>query len=137
VVIAIGSLAYGVHVAPGALATLALSVVVGSLALACLGYAVSSAIGSADAAQPAVLALTLPLSFISGVYIPSIQLPSALHDVAQAFPLEHLVAALGRGFLPGTHGVAWGDLAILAAWGAGGLIVALARFRWTPAAIKA
>jgi len=137
VVIAIGSIAYGVHVAPGALATLALSVAVGSLVLACLGYAVSSAIGWADAAQPAVLALTLPLSFISGVYIPSVQLPSALQHVAQAFPLQHLVTALGRGFLPGTHGVAWGDLAILAAWGAAGLIAALARFRWTPAATKA
>jgi ABC-2 type transport system permease protein len=137
VVIAIGSLAYGVHAAPGALGTLALSVVVGSLAFACLGFAVSSAIGSADAAQPAVLALTLPLSFISGVYIPWTQLPSALQHVAQAFPLQHLVAALSRGFLPGTHGVAWGDLAILAAWGAAGLIVALARFRWTPAAVKA
>jgi ABC-2 type transport system permease protein len=137
VVIAIGSIAYGVHVAPGALGTLALSVAVGSLVLACLAYAVSSAVGSADAAQPAVLALTLPLSFISGVYIPSVGLPSALQHVAQAFPLQHLVAALGRGFLPGTHGVAWGDVAILAAWGVAGLIAALAGFRWTPAATKA
>ncbi len=137
VVIAIGSLAYGVHLVAGGLGTLALSVAVGALVFACLGYAVSSAIGSADAAQPGVLALTLPLSFISGVYIPSVSLPTALHHIAQAFPLQHLVAALGRGFLPGTHGIAWGDLAILAAWGAAGLIVALTRFRWTPAAIKA
>jgi ABC-2 type transport system permease protein len=137
VVIAIGSLAYGVHVAAGGLWPLALSVAVGSLVLAGLGFAVSSAIGSADAAQPAVLALTLPLSFISGVYIPWVQLPSALQHVAQVFPLQHLVAALGRGFLPGTHGVAWGDLAILVAWGAVGLIVALTRFRWAPAAIQA
>jgi ABC-2 type transport system permease protein len=137
VVIAIGSVAYGVHVAPGALGTLALTVSIGSLACACLGYAVSSAIGSADAAQPAVLALTLPLSFISGVYIPWSQLPSTLQHIAQAFPLQHLVAALGRGFLPGAHGIAWGDLGILAAWGAAGLAIALARFRWTPSATKA
>jgi ABC-2 type transport system permease protein len=137
VVVATGSLVYGVHVAPAALGTLALSVGVGSLVFACLGFAVSSAIGSADAAQPAVLALTLPLSFISGVYIPSIQLPSALQDIARAFPLQHLVAALGRGFLPGTHGIAWGDLAILAAWGVAGLTIALVRFRWSPTAAKA
>jgi ABC-2 type transport system permease protein len=136
-VIAIGAIGYGVSVAPGALATLALTIAVGSLALACLGYAVSTAIGSADAAQPAVLALTLPLSFISGVYIPPVQIPSALHHVAQAFPLQHLVAAFGRGFLPGTHGVAWGDLAIVAAWGIAGLIAALRRFRWSPAAANA
>lgn len=131
VVIATGALVYGVHVAPTAVGTLALSVTVGSLALACLGYAVTTVIGSADAAQPVTLAITLPLAFISGVYIPSVQLSAALQHVAQAFPLQHLVAALGRGFVPGSTGVAWGDLAILAAWGLGGLVVALTRFRWT------
>jgi ABC-2 type transport system permease protein len=83
------------------------------------------------------LALTLPLSFISGVYIPFTQIPSALQHIAQAFPLQHLVAALGRGFLPFTHGIAWADLAIVVAWGAAGLLIARARFRWTPAATKA
>jgi ABC-2 type transport system permease protein len=83
------------------------------------------------------LAPTLPLSFISGVYIPWVQLPRVLQHIAQAFPLQHLVAALGRGFLPGSHGLAWSDLAILAAWGAAGLIAALATFRWTPTATKA
>jgi ABC-2 type transport system permease protein len=120
-VIAIGGLVYGVHIAPGALGTLALSAAIGSLAFACLGYAVSTAIRTADAAQPTVLVLALPLQFISGVFIPPVNLPSALRHVAQAFPLQHLVAALSRGFLPGTHGVAWGDLAILAVWGAAGL----------------
>jgi ABC-2 type transport system permease protein len=137
VVIAIGTVVYGVHVALGGLGALTLSVAIGSLAFACLGYAVSAAVRSADSAQPIVLALTLPLSFISGVYIPSAQIPSVLAHIAQAFPLQHLVAALGRGFVPGTHGVAWADLAILAAWGAAGLIVALSRFRWTPASVRA
>ena len=111
---------------------LALSIAAGSLAFACLGYAVSGLIRSADAAQPVVLAITLPLSFISGVYIPSVRLPSALQQVAQAFPVEHLVAAMDRGFLPGRTGVAWGDLAIVTAWGLAGLALALQRFRWTP-----
>ena len=39
-------------------------------------------------------------------------------------------------FLPGGSGVAWGDLAILAAWGLAGLAIALTRFRWTPSAIN-
>jgi ABC-2 type transport system permease protein len=137
VVIAIGATVYGVHVAPGELGALALSIAVGSLALACLGYAVTAAIGSADSAQPATLAITLPLSFISGVFIPSLNLPAALRHIAEWFPLQHLVAALSHGFLPGGTGVAWSDLAILAAWGLGGLALALWRFRWTPAAIKA
>jgi ABC-2 type transport system permease protein len=131
VVVAVGDVAYGVHVAPGALAALALSVAVGSFALACLGFAASTVIGSADAAQPAVLAITLPLSFISGIYIPSLRLPTALQHIAQAFPLQHVVAAMSHGFLPGGTGVAWGDLGIVAGWGAAGLALALWRFRWT------
>jgi ABC-2 type transport system permease protein len=137
VVIAIGTFGYGVHVGLGELAALALSIALGSLALGCLGYAVTTVIGAADSAQPVTLAIALPLAFVSGVYIPSPNLPTALRSIATAFPLEHLVAALGHGFLPGGAGVAWGDLAILAAWGLGGLAIALIRFRWTPAANRA
>jgi ABC-2 type transport system permease protein len=137
VVIAIGAGGYGVHVAPEELGALALSTAVGSLALACVGYAVATMIGAADSAQPATLVISLPLAFISGVYIPSLELPSALQQIAQGFPLQHLVAALRHGFLPGGSGVAWSDLAILAAWGLGGLAIARARFRWTPAAASA
>jgi ABC-2 type transport system permease protein len=72
----------------------------------------------------------------SCVYIPSLNLPTALRHISEAFPLQHLVVALSRGFLPGGTGVAWGDLAILAAWGLGGLAIALTRFRWTPAPIN-
>jgi ABC-2 type transport system permease protein len=137
VVIAIGDVSFGVHVDAGGLGALALSIAVGSLALACLGYAASTVIGAADSAQPTVLAITLPLSFISGVYIPSLRLPSVLRQIAETFPLQHLVAAMGRGFLPGGSGVAWGDLAVVAAWGVAGLALALARFRWVPAASAA
>ncbi len=137
VVIAIGRLGFGVHVAAGELGALTLTVAVGSLALASLGYAAATALSSADAAQPATLAISLPLGFVSGIYIPSPELPRALQTIAQAFPLEHLVAALRHGFLPRGSGVAWGDLAILAAWGLAGLAVALRRFRWTPAAVNA
>ena len=94
-------------------------------------------IGSADSAQPVTLAITLPLAFISIGYSPSVHFSAALRHMARAFPLQHLVAAFSGGLLPGGTGVAWGDLAILAAWGLGGLVVALTRFRWTPTAVEA
>jgi ABC-2 type transport system permease protein len=137
VVIALGAVVFGVDVAPGALGAIALSIAIGSLAFACLGYAVVTVIASAESAQPVAQAITLPLAFISGVYIPSIQLPATLRDLARVFPLQHLVAALSRGFLPGSTGVAWGDLAFLAASGLAGFVVALTRFRWAPAAAEA
>jgi ABC-2 type transport system permease protein len=137
VVVAIGAAAFGVHVVPSGLAALGLSIAVASLALACLGYAAASLIGSADSAQPTVLALTLPLSFISGVYIPSLQLPTTLRHIAEAFPLQHVVAAMSKGFLPHSSGVAWGDLGVVALWGLVGLVVAIRRFQWTPALASA
>lgn len=77
------------------------------------------------------------LSFISGVYIPSVRLPSGLQKVAQIFRLQHLVAAMSRGFLPGTTGVARPDLAIVAGWGLVGLALAINRFRWVPVSASA
>jgi ABC-2 type transport system permease protein len=137
VVVAIGGLAYGVHLQASGLASLALGLLVGSLAFACLGYAVSSAISSADSAQPVVLAITLPLSFISGVYVPFVRLPHGVQEIAKAFPLQHLVAAFGHGVLPGQTGIAWSDLALVAAAGLVGLALALRNFRWTPSAAQA
>ena len=134
VVIAIGHFAYGVPLRSSALPAIALTAAVGSLAFACLGYALSTLIGSADAAQPVTLATTLPLYFISGVFIPSLRLPSFLRHLAEAFPVQHLVAALHQGFIPGPHtsSLAWGDLGVVLAWGIAGLALALARFSWTP-----
>ena len=41
-------------------------------------------------------------------------------------------------FDPATHGsgIVWSDLGVLALWGAAGLVVALVRFSWTPAAVS-
>ena len=134
VVLAIGRLVYGVRLSSSALPAIALTAALGSVAFACLGYALATMISSADAAQPIVLATTLPLYFISGVFIPSVRLPSFMAHVAEAFPVQHLVAALHSGFAPGgcTSSIPWGDLGAVAAWGAAGLAVALARFSWTP-----
>jgi ABC-2 type transport system permease protein len=134
IVIAIGAIVYDVHLTVSALPAMVLAATLGSLACACLGYALTTAIGSAEAAQPVVLAITLPLYFISGVFVPSVRLPSFLATLAEVFPVQHLVVALQRGFIPGVHGtgVAWGDLAVLAAWGVAGLLLAVTRFSWSP-----
>jgi ABC-2 type transport system permease protein len=133
-VLAVGRVAYDVRLASSALPAVAVTAVVGSLAFACLGYALSTAIASAESAQPVVLATTLPLYFISGVFIPFVRLPSSLQHLAEVFPVQHLVAALHAGFLAGAHAssFAWGDLAFVAAWGAAGLALAITRFSWSP-----
>ncbi len=87
-----------------------------------------------DAAQPMVQAVMLPLYFISGVFIPAVNLPNWLSHVAQVFPVQHLSDGLHHAFAPATTGIGivWSDIGVLALWGAIGLVFALWRFSWLP-----
>ncbi len=137
VLLGIGRLAYGVTLHRPAVLGVLLITLVGSAAFACLAYALSTAIGSVDSATPTVQAISLPLYFISGVFIPTADLPPWLQQVANVLPAEHLANGLHHAFDPAVHGtaVAWTDLAALAAWGAAGLAVALRRFSWSPSTV--
>jgi ABC-2 type transport system permease protein len=136
VLLAVGRFAYGVHLPTSTIPGIAVSAILGSVTFCVLGYALSSAIRSEDAAQPMVQAIMLPLYFISGVFIPNVNLPSWMRHVAEIFPVQHLADALHHAYDPATHGIGlvWTDLAVLAAWMVGGLLVALRRFSWTPMA---
>jgi len=135
----IGRFAYGVRLPAETLPGVVLTAIVGAIAFCCLGYALSTAIRSADAAQPMVQAIMLPLYFISGVFIPNVNLPRWLRDVAKVFPVEHLAGGLRHAFDPATQGVGivWSDLGVLALWAVVGLAIALTRFVWTPVAATA
>jgi ABC-2 type transport system permease protein len=136
VLLGVGRLAYGVKLPTSTLPGVAVTAVVGSITFCVLGYALSTAIHSEDAAQPMVQAIMLPLYFISGIFVPNITLPSWLKHVAQVFPVEHLADGLHRAYAPGVHGIGivWSDLGVLALWAAIGLAVALRRFSWLPSA---
>jgi ABC-2 type transport system permease protein len=50
------------------------------------------------------------------------------------FPVHPLAASLLEAYNPRTagSGLTWGYLAILAAWGVAGLVIAVRRFSWLP-----
>jgi len=135
VLLLIGRFGYGVKLPTATLPGVVVTAVVGAITFCCLAYALSTAIRSADAAQPMVQAIMLPLYFISGVFIPNVNLPTWLRDIAMVFPVQHLADGLHHAFDPATHGngIVWTDLGVLALWAVGGLAVALTRFTWTPA----
>jgi ABC-2 type transport system permease protein len=139
VLLLVGRFAYGVRLPSSTIPGVLLTAVVGSATFCILGYAITTVIGSEDAAQPMVQAIMLPLYFISGVFIPNVNLPAWLQDVAKVFPVQHLSDGLHNAFDPATHGVGivWSDLGVLALWAAAGLLIALTRFAWTPAASRA
>jgi ABC-2 type transport system permease protein len=136
VLIALARGAFGVRVRAEALPAVALTVVLGAAAFSCLGYALTTVIATADAAQPVVQAVLLPLYLISGVFIPSPDLPGWLDHVARIFPVERLADGMHQAFDPAVGGVAvpWRDLLVLVVWAIVGMRIAVKRFSWMPSA---
>jgi ABC-2 type transport system permease protein len=132
VMVLVADAAFDISPPPGGLGPALLAVVVGSLCFACCGYAIAAMVTSADSAQPILQVVMLPLQMISGIYFPASQLPAWLQHVANAFPLVHLTDALQHAWLPSGATVAWGDIGIMALWGAAAAFVAARRFKWLP-----
>lgn len=139
VLLVIAKLAYGVGLAGPAIAAVACTALLGTLAFACVGYAVSGMIGSPDAAQPVVQATMLPLWFISGVFIPVASLSKGLKDVAKVFPVEHLANSLHLASVHSSFGasLSGSDLLVLAVWAVGAAMFAAWRFSWLPSGASA
>lgn len=132
--LAVGALAFGVHLSASRVPGLLAAVVVGSLAFCCMGYALVTFVASEDGALPVILGITLPLYFISGIFIEYAGIPHTIRDVAAVFPVRPLAAAMLLAFDRHASGaaIAGRDLLIVAAWGAAGLALALRRFSWEP-----
>jgi ABC-2 type transport system permease protein len=134
VLVILGWIFFKAHVQARTFPALVVTVIVGTISFCCLGYALASFIRNEDAAQPVTQALVLPLYFISGVFVAVTVLPHWLVDIADIFPVRHLVAALQTVYNPHLSGAGFAisDLLVVVAWGAAGLIVALKRFTWLP-----
>ncbi len=134
VLVLVGRFAYGVKLPTSTIPGVAVTAIVGSITFCVLAYALTTAIKSEDAAQPMVQATMLPLWFISGVFIPNVNLPNWLRHVAQFFPVQHLADGLHHAYDPAVSGIGiiWSDIGVMALWAAIGLAVALRRFSWLP-----
>ena len=134
VLAAIGWFAYSAHVPAGHAAALVVTVLVGAASFGALGFALTMIIRGADSAQPIIAAITLPLYFISGIFLAATLLPPWLLNVASVFPVRPFQQALLAAYNPYSAGSGFSgpDLLIIAAWGLAGLLIATRRFRWTP-----
>ena len=134
VLLGIGWAAYGAHVPSRTAPALVVTVMIGAASFCCLGFALTSFIHNEDAALPTAMAFTLPLYFISGVFVAVTALPHWLAGVGDVFPVRHLANALLAAYNPHTTGLGFAgrDLLIVAAWGAAGLLIAIRKFNWLP-----
>jgi ABC-2 type transport system permease protein len=134
VVAAIGRVVYDVAIPWERLPAVLVALVVGAASFCCLGFALTAAIPSEDAAAPMTNFALLPLYFLSGVFIPESEIPSGVLHFADLFPIRHFFEAFFTAWNPLTTGAGfeWGNLAIVAGWGLLGLALALRFFRWEP-----
>ncbi len=127
-----------------ALVQFVVTFLVGSLSFAALALALTAAIPNADAAPPVVNASILPLLFLSGIFIPiGDEAPAWIRFVGDIFPVKHFADAMRAAYLsditiatPGgpVHPFVfhWSDVAVIAAWGIAGLLLAARYFSWEP-----
>lgn len=130
----VGRLFYDVAIPTSAMAGVLVALVVSAAAFCSLGFALTTVIPSENAAPAVTNAVVLPLYFISGVFIPEGDLPDGMRMVGDLFPVKHMFRALLTAFDPATSGLGLepGHVAVVAAWGTAGLVVALRTFRWAP-----
>ena len=130
----LGRVVYDVSIPDQTIPAVLVTLAVGAFSFCCLGFALTAAIPSEDAAPAISNAVVLPLYFISGIFIPDSEIPNGVLQVADVFPIRHFFEAFFAAWDPGASGsgLELGHLAIVFAWGIAGLAVALRAFRWEP-----
>jgi ABC-2 type transport system permease protein len=128
----LGRLLFGVRF-PGRVFSLVLVLLLGALAFAALGLAVTAVVRSAAGSSAAINAIYLPMAFISGSFWSPHSFPRFLRVIADVLPLTYLIRLVRDVMLRG-HQI-WdrpGAVAVVAGWGLAGAAAAVRGFRWEP-----
>ena len=110
---------------------LALVLLLGASAFAALGLAVTGLVRSAEGSSAIVNAIYLPMAFLSGVFFSKDAFPAFLEAIAAVLPLTYLLELIRDLFVEG-DGWSATAVAVVAAWGVAGAVVAVRTFRWEP-----
>ena len=134
IVIAFGAIFYGVDLPARTLPAFVLSVAIGAAAFSALGVALASFTPNAEAAPAVANATVLPILFVSDVFVRLDDPPRWLAVLGDIFPVKHLSEACQAAFNPFQTGAGfeWLDLAVVAAWGLAGAVLAIRLFSWYP-----
>lgn len=118
---------------PDNLGSLVLALALGAAAFAGLGLALTGFIRSLEGSSAVVNVIVLPMAFLSGSFGPTRHYPQFLRAVGDVLPLKHLLDLINAIYLHGQQ--VWDKptaVAVLAGWGAVGMVIALRTFRWEP-----
>jgi len=118
---------------PKSVASVVVALLLGGATFAVLGIGVSGLVRRAEGASAVITALYLPLSFISGAFFSQQHFPIWLKKIADVLPLTYFIDLMGAVMLRGIQ--LWDrpeDVAVIAAWGLVGAVLARRFFRWVP-----
>jgi ABC-2 type transport system permease protein len=118
---------------PSDLGSFAAAIVIGAAVFAALGTATASVIRSKEGSSAVVNFILLPMAFLTGSFGPTRHYPEFLRAIGDVLPLKYFIDLVNAVYLRG-HGI-WTrpqDLAVLAAWGIGGLVFTRFKFGWEP-----
>ena len=130
----VGVLFFDVGIAAAKIPAAIVAFVVGTTAFAGLGLALAALAPSGNTAPAVSNAVILPMAFVSNIFVPAQDAPAWLEILGDVLPLKHFGEAFSAAFHPAVPAPAWQgtDLAILAAWGVAGALVAWRFFDWMP-----
>ena len=106
-------------------------IILGAVMGGALSLLIASRARSFEAVSGLINFATLPMWIFSGVFFASANFPEVMQPFIQALPLTAMVDAVRGVMLEGaTLAAVGGEVAIVAAWGALSLLVAVRIFRW-------
>ena len=130
--ILLGRVLFGIGV-PDQIGSLVLALLLGAISFCGLGIGVTALIRSAEGASAVVNAIYLPASFIAGAFFSPRHFPEFLRAIADVLPLTYFLRLIRNVMLHGDEIWSQGtNVAVVAAWGIVGVIVAIRYFRWEP-----
>jgi ABC-2 type transport system permease protein len=128
----LAAMAYDVG-APDSPLSFVLAMALGGAAFAGLGIGLTGLIRREEGASAVLNAIYLPMLFISGAFFSKESFPGFIQAVAALLPLTYFIELIAAVSVRGQE--IWErqtDVAVLAAWGLAGVILALRTFHWTP-----
>lgn len=114
-------------------ASLTLALLLGAVAFAAMGVALTTFIRSAEGASAVVNAVYLPMAFLSGSFWSTEDYPTVLEAIANVLPLTYFIHLMRDiALLDEQIWENWPDVGVVAAWGLAGVVLTVLRFRWEP-----
>jgi len=134
----LGVVAYDLSIDAAKLPAMIVTFLVGVVSFAALGLGVASLVPNQDSAPAVANATILPLAFVSDTFIPLEDAPGWL-KFADYLPLKPFVNAFQDTLNPFVDAPAFNvtKLAIVAAWGVFGFVLARSKFSWEPSTTAA